>query len=162
MKPYYLILLGLFVEIVGGFILASDAIGLDRVKRWATDLHNYDNLVSNKKTEGGGFLSPVRITIGVACVLGLVIAIPVSDKLNGGATSPSPGVVLTVWLGSVLASMLVIFVITVIVRFAVNLLQRLQHSMESHNVGVFGFVLLFLAFLLQFAGTLWDSFARVS
>lgn len=138
----YLQLAGIAVEIVGGFILAIDAIGLDRVQRWADALRrlprsmttvDYRDSYAYRQEYKQDFRSE-------------------SERNRIGDALAAYGAVYmeVAWLAFMMIAMLPLGILMLIafgLRYAAEKAKR-------NASGVIGFSVLTVGFLLQFAGTL--------
>jgi hypothetical protein len=165
---YWLVLIGLVVEIIACFILSLEAIGLERVVRWAKAISilRHKMLTSTEETDlpilsvsgcliRGLYIFPV---LGTGFIAFLVINYEqYMDSLP--------------WhLGFVVAIMG--FPATMLVGLGLFLglawgfgvvalsLLKLEAGTRARSSGILGFLLLLLGFTLQFAGTLGQGLTK--
>lgn len=160
-----LVLGGMLLEIVGGFILSVEAIGLDRLASWINSLSLlHSDIAEDKKVRpffSRGSQIP-RIICGLCAGAGVYISVLLSRKyfidiqqirwyqalymsVAGGLIGGVLGVSLLLGLEYGL-------------RAVVFGLRRLEDKTRARSSGILGFLLLLLGFLLQFAGTLGQTF----
>jgi hypothetical protein len=157
---HILILVGLTIEIAGAFVLAADAIGLDRLVHWASNLREVRGALTGAKPWARStFLDPNRflsalgsaggVAIGAYWVMPLLMSypkwlrVPLAAVIGGG--------------GGGLVGLALSISVPIVIQTIASALLRLESRARVHAVGVLGFGLLFLGFSLQFAGTLIDG-----
>lgn len=167
MEPYHLFILsGLVSEIGGGFVLALDAIGLERISSWATRLRcTRAEMAGEQRRTRSTFTDPNRFISGIGGTGGGAAGYWISQRL------PIWGPYLPRFV-SVLAAAVIGGVCGVVVGLTLyrssllllhhgaSALMHLEQRARLHATGVLGFGLLFIGFLLQFVGTLGDMLRR--
>ena len=157
-----LILAGLVSEILGCLTLSIDAIGIDRVERWMRSLTMFREVYSRQRerpkdsiTRPGPhrimFAGIVAIISGFAALFGSFIAIHPPTWLPYTPTIiliPLAGIV-----GGILGIAIQFAVVYAVLAIALLLKIAAERS-ERRTAGVVGFALLFIGFVIQFAGTL--------
>lgn len=152
---HIMILSGLLIEIAGAFVLAAEAIGPQRLSNWITKVRRVRmEMAGLQPRRRSTFLDPNRFIcalgsaggVGFACWLsGCLSASSFGAKVVAVATGGIAGAVFGVVLyKGALRSLLV----------AMHALARIEARVRFRAVGVLGFGLLFIGFLLQFIGTL--------
>jgi hypothetical protein len=156
---------GLSLEIVGAFVLAAEAIGVERLDSWAANFSRARaEMAGTQPRRGSTFLDPNRFIAGLASAGGVAfgywlsfrvppwpsdIAAKAAAIVGGGLAGGVFGVVL--YQGA-LATL----------RIGVHALRRLEARVRFRAVGVLGFGLLFVGFVLQLIGTLIDGLRVVA
>jgi hypothetical protein len=144
-------LVGMIAEIVGALLLAVDAIGVERVNRWAEAPGN----VASKLADGFS----IRPTLSSLVAIVLVILLLMVDVLIGRRLEwliewAGP------WGGPLKLVLGISFGFTgmALLYRGLLLLTRMLHKAstmtEERTAGIYGSLLLVTGFALQFAGTL--------
>lgn len=163
---HLLMLVGLIFEIFGAFILAVDAIGLERFDGWIAQLRGLRAEIAGEKKRGGStFSDPRRFIAGIASAAGSVAGFTVfhyfplwTAQFSNTATHFAAALI-----GSVFAAVLGVFLtwaILMSLHMLSTFLQKLRNRAEIHAVGLLGFGLLFAGFVFQFSGTLGDMLIK--
>ena len=160
MGYYILILFGFLFEISGSFILAAEAIGLDKFERWIANLsRTRDEMMGKSERKGTTFLDPSRFIASLGAAAGGAFGYWISPHLPkwpaenlisafiGGLAGVACGML--IYIGTIRTLKSIIFA-----------LRNIESRTRIHAVGLLGFGLLFLGFCLQFIGTLIDGLTR--
>jgi hypothetical protein len=161
--PHIAILAGLTVEVAGAFVLAADAIGLDRLERTAAAFLRVEGELTGAREPTDSLRHPgaARIALALICAGGAGVG-----SLFG--THPPiwalgmPRILVVVGaclLGGAVGLALYWAALTTL-RAAVGALQAVELRAKGRGVGVLGFSLLFIGFVLQFFGTFADGLSR--
>ena len=138
MWPTILTLTGLVVDIIGAFILAVEAIGVDRVRDWRGRLW------------GDSWTTPIIGWVVTGAILFWLVRAglyPLEEWWFRGATAF--GILLGVGIA-------MIGILELTERF----MSAAELSTRRRAAGLLGFTLLAAGFALQFAGTLWGALAK--
>ncbi len=160
-----LILAGLSVEVVGAFVLAAEAIGVERIHSWADNLsRTRAKMARTEPRRGSTFLDPNRFIAGLGSAGGGAfgywlsfrvppwlpeIAAKAAAVVAGGLAGAIFGVVL--YLGALST-----------LRTGAHVLKCLEARVRFRAVGLIGFGLLLVGFVLQLIGTLIDGLSVVA
>jgi hypothetical protein len=160
---HVLILSGLSVEIAGAFVLAAEAIGLERLDSWTADLSRVrDEMAGTQARRGSTFLDPNRFLAGFASAGGGAVGYWLSYRLTFW---PSPiAKAAAVGVGALAGGVLGVILYQgalATLRATVHALKRIEARVRVRAVGVLGFGLLSIGFLLQFIGTFVDGLERI-
>ena len=151
MGPAVVTLSGLVLDIIGAFVLAIEAIGLDRVQEWGRRLTAF---IESQRTR--------LVNQGVA-VLVLFVMITsgiFTSNLHQAGTTNRIAIGLLWVLLAILLTYAISFILGSIAHNLGAILLALQARARRQSVGLLGFGLLLVGFLLQFIGTLWGALAN--
>jgi len=146
-----LILFGLILDIVGVFILSVEAIGVDRVQKWGKAARLFP--FAPRPPEKSTFSDPARFVSGAFAALGGGVGFLIYQRLPQSYRDDALLRFGFAALGSI-ASCAALFLFLVACRALAMLLLDAQLRTRRKAAGLFGFVLLAIGFILQFAGTL--------
>lgn len=150
--------IGLLVEIIGAFVLAAEAIGVERIQSWAINLSKTAaEMEGLKLRRGSTFLDPNRFIAGFGSCGGVAFGYWLSSYL------PSETVVkyIAILGGAMAGAFLGVFLHIggiAILRIASTALKHLETRVRFRVIGLLGFSLLFIGFVLQLIGTVIDGF----
>jgi hypothetical protein len=153
-------LVGLTFELAGAFLLAAEAIGLDRIRAWKEQwLDRPTYILSPRQTLEIARRAKERwlrwlpsLAIGVACGTGAGIGTWLAQSaevLGGSRWFAVPCI-----LGGGLVGMVVPDAAVFVLRSASRLLDQVQLSAGKGTIGLLGFVMLALGLILQALGVL--------
>ena len=158
---------GLSVEVVGAFVLAAEAIGIERIHSWADSLsRTRAEMAGTKPRRGSTFLDPKRFIAGLgsagggAFVFWLWLSFRVPPWLPEIAAT-ADAVVAGGLAGAIFGVVLYLGALSTL-RTGVHVLKRLEARVRFRAVGLLGFGLLFVGFMLQLIGTLIDWLSVVA
>jgi hypothetical protein len=159
-------LIGLCFDIVGAFLLAAEAIGTERIRSWKE--HSLDHpgfvLAPHKTAEVQQRAEKLKlrwlpaaamgISSGIGAGFGSYIALAIKE-LGAPQWLPFVGIVLGGLAGAFLIDASVL-----LMRSISRFLVWVEESAGKGTIGLAGFVLLSVGFMLQFVGTLAQAIAR--
>lgn len=159
-----LILCGLLFEVTGAFVLAAEAIGLERLERWIAKLsRTRAEMAGEQARRGSTFLDPNRFICGFGSAAGVAFGYWVSLHLpEWPANLEKLAAIAVGGLSGAVFGVLIYRGTLVTLQVVVRALQRIESRVRLHAVGVIGFGLLAFGFCLQFIGTLVDGLNRYS
>ena len=161
-----LVLVGQVVQVISGFILSVEAIGLDRVAKLANSLSLLHRDLVDEKQDRPFFSRGSQIPrLVVALSIGVVgtVCIYVVRHMRPGIKLSSWGVVtLSVVVGLITATVGATLWQALIysLRGTVWGLRHIESRSTAKTSGVLGFLLLLLGFLLQFIGTIGQTISK--
>jgi len=156
---HLLLILGLIFEIIGAFFLATESIGLDRIRSWCEDslrpaievMGESNILIQREKAESTGQTRLLNIFRFIPGFLGGALGI-----LAIGYIGERVGRTVGALLAGLVAGLVAALIITGtprILRKIVSLLTWTEQKAGEGSIGVIGFVVLFFGFLFQFFAT---------
>jgi hypothetical protein len=167
MELYHVfVLAGLVAEIIGGFILALDAIGLERIARWVASLRRTrEEMAGEQVRKRSTFTDPNRFIAGIGAASGGAAGYLVSERLPVWVAHLPRIVSLIgiIMVAGVFASIIGVALYQsalFLLHHITNSLWRLEQRARIRTNGLLGFGLLFIGFLLQFVGTLGDMLRK--
>ncbi len=150
-------LIGMAVEILAAFMLSAEAIGLSRLDSWTRSLTQVTGELSGQANPSDSLKSPsvgrIIFTIIVATGSG-------AGGWFGGSSRtwfPHVPTLLLLLLGGVVGAITGVVLLYVVVYTSlavITFLKAIESYTQRRIVGVIGFLLLLLGFMLQFIGTL--------
>jgi hypothetical protein len=166
-----LILCGLFLEILGAFIVSADAIGLERFEKWINSLRLVRDELFGKIEPRDSILRPgiARIIFSFIAMVsgmpGILLSLKLSKTID---VSPYIGYIPN-WLktfvlaimAGIVSGIIGILLLLIVIRFLsfiISGLQKIDAGTKTRTAGAFGFLFLLLGFILQFIGTLLQAF----
>lgn len=150
-----IILIGLLAELLGAFVLAAEAIGLETLSRWIANLRQGRSEVTGERSpRRGTFLDPNRFIAATVAIAACWISWTMLPHLPSW-TGKLPRIVLFSILAVLggLCGVLVRFAIIAGLGAAVSNLLILQRRVAARAVGTLGFGTLAFGILLQMLGT---------
>jgi hypothetical protein len=162
--PVCLILLGYILEILGAFVLAAQAIGLNRLSQWINSLTRIRAELSGDIDPTDSIIRPgvARIIFASICAVGAGIGSYYgSHPPKWAATFPTWAARFGAPLIGALVGVVLYRIILVAMKLTVNGLLLVESRTRRHASGILGFIMLLIGFILQFSGTLGDSLARI-
>ena len=164
-----LALSGQVVQIVAGFILSVEVIGLERVAQWSTSISLLRQELKDgqKKKKFFSVSGQIPRIIGaVSSVFGGGLFFYLQRKYQVDLKSLSYWKQALLILGGAtmggIAGICLSEGVLLILRVAVSGLRAIESRSRARSSGILGFLLLLLGFLLQFAGTLGENLFKPS
>jgi hypothetical protein len=173
-EHYYplLTLSGLILDIVGAFFLSIEAIGIEKIIRWKQQLlttpNKLDEIIESKKIKS--IIDPedllhfpinvVRLIFSMFIFLAIVMGLCIDIRFF-----ISDFFLILVVLGIFVYSRL-IFILAHLLSFVLKkssrLLQWTELNFKKGQIGVLGFLFLFIGFLFQFFGTFFQFISALN
>lgn len=156
---------GLSVEVVGAFVLAAEAIGVERIQSWAANLsRTRAEMAGTEPRRGSTFLDPNRFIVGLGSAGGGAFGYWLSFRVPAWPSeiaAKAAVVVAGALAGAIFGVVLYIGALATL-RTGAHALKRLEARIRFRAVGLLGFGLLFVGFVLQLIGTLIDGLSVVA
>lgn len=148
-----MILLGYVFELVGSFILAATAIGLERIEALTHRLEWLRGRLEDKRPEDSKFEwnDPARWTAGIGAALGSGLSVVLVE--SHFRNEPRLWQYL-IHLGTAVLAGTMVLAFIFLVRLSAIGLRSIDERTRAGSVGGLGFAFLFFGFVLQFLGTL--------
>ena len=152
---------GLLVELLGGFFLAAEAIGLDRIRSWRNagrvplhilGTHRTVEMIDRANNLGVRHMPAILVGIGsgLGSGIGCALALAIKTHLPGA----SKWALLSGLLMGGLVGAFALDGVALILNVSLRALDWIESRARQGTIGLIGFVVLALGILMQFAGSL--------
>lgn len=158
-------LVGMLIEIVGAFILAADAIGLNRLRKWVKSLTHITAQLSQKEASNDSILKPSAARL----VYTGIIAAGSGFGSWLSTHPPTWASYIPNWLfrafsivAGGLCGMLIFFVVVYSILALIGFINMVEVRARKRRAGLIGFLLLLVGFVSQFIGALGQALLKAS
>jgi len=153
--PDILVLIGQVVQMLAGFILSVEVIGLKRVANWAKWLSLLHGNLADNKRPFFGWANQIQIFVSAFTAIAMATAgVYALKRIKPQFDTRFVGVAAK--LGGIVAWQVLLYGI----RGVVAGLLYIKSLSVAKTSGLVGFVLLFLGFVVQFIGTIGQTLSK--
>lgn len=158
-------LIGMLVEIVGAFILAADAIGLSRLRKWVKSLAHITEQLSRNEKSNDSILKPsaARLIYAAITATGSGFGSWLSIHPPAWASSIPHWLFVAISLvAGGLCGMLIFFGVVYSILALIGFINVVEVRARKRRAGLIGFLLLLVGFVFQFIGAFGQALYKAS